>query len=370
MKVEIKFAGLAGLCVLGIIFYALTQIESWLNPLQWFLQASVLWCWVWRETWHRCKLNRISMDTPLLEHLGWANRLTLLRGYLIALTSGFLFQPQAQGFMSLVPGLLYGLAAILDRVDGFIARKTKEITLLGAALDTVFDALGLLVMPLLAVGYGKIHWSYLLLSIAYPIFKYGSAWREKRGLPVYAIMPSQLRRALAGFQMGFIALALLPWFYRSQTLICSLAFVLPVLVGFIVDWLVVSGRIKSQSPGAQHFFTRLKEFSIGILQPALRIFVAIGLLYFSHQMGLSLASTDHNILFSLGLLFGTSLVLTGWAGRIGVLVILCLLSSHPIAINSLSVAILFSSTWLLLFGTGRLSLWQWDDVWVNRQDGA
>ena len=251
MKEDMKLPGLLGLGGLGIIFLMLGYYAGWRTGLQWLLQAGLLWAWVWYSTWKRMDLNRVAPAAPLLKGLGWANGITLLRGYLIALTGGFLFQPDTpadtQRLMIWAPGLLYGAAAILDRIDGFVARRTQQTTLLGAELDTVFDALGLLIAPLLAVAMGKVHWSYLLLSIAFYIFQWGIYWRSKRGLIIYPLMPSQLRRALAGFQMGFIALALLPCFDATQTLICSFAFLVPILLGFGVDWLVVSGRINSES---------------------------------------------------------------------------------------------------------------------------
>lgn len=373
MKADMKLAGLLGVFALLIIFFALTFIAPNLIALQWFLQASLLWYWVWRATWQRRELNRLHAGATLT-HLGLANRITLLRGFLIALTGGFLFQQQAEGFIGWVPGLLYGTAAILDRLDGFVARKTKQTTLLGAELDTVFDALGLLIAPLLAVGFGKVHWSYLVLSVAFYIFQWRLQWRRNRGLAVYPLLPSQLRRTLAGFQMGFIALILLPLFQTPQTYLWGFAFMLPALLGFLVDWLVVSGRINSGAVTTKHFFAGLAEFSAGIFQPALRIFLALGLLYILQQMSLTLdsilASPHANILFAAGLALGTSFVLLGWAGRIGAFIILLTLGIQPIALNGLHMAVMCCAVGLLLLGTGRFSLWQWDDAWVNRQDGA
>ncbi len=370
MKVELKVAGLLGVSGLLVIFFALSFAEPWRIALQWLVLASLLWSWVWRATLQLSDLNRVSAAAPLLTSMGWANRLTLLRGYLIALTGGFLFQPQAEGFTSWVPGLLYGAAAMLDRLDGFVARKSKQTTLLGAELDTAFDAFGLLVVPLLAIGLGKVHWSYLLLSFAFYLFQWGLSLRRQRGLAIYSLMPSQLRRALAGFQMGFIALVLFPCFQAPQTLLCSIVFMIPVLLGFAVDWLVVTGRINAQALATKRFFAGLADFGAGTFQPALRVLLAVGLLYIAREMDLSLLSSRATFSLISGLVFGISLVLLGWAGRIGALIILLLLSAYPMAMNGLDIAVLCCAIGLLLFGTGRFSLWQWDDVWVNRQDGA
>jgi len=370
MKVDIKLPGLFGLGLLWVIFIILGYAISWRMGLQWLLQASLLWTWVWYLTWSRSDLNRTSPDSPLLDNLGWANRLTLLRGYLIALTGGFLFQPDIHGLVSWFPGLLYGVAAILDRVDGFVARKSKQTTLLGAELDTLFDAMGLLIAPLLAVGMGKIHWSYLSLSFAFYIFNWGLHWRRKHGLTIYPLMPSQLRRVLAGFQMGFVALALLPCFTAEKTLVCGFAFLIPVLLGFIVDWLVVSGCINVESIRAKVFFSRLLKVSRNIFQPCLRIFIFLGSLFMLYQTDIFSSSPGTEVFLILNFVLGVSLVLLGSAGRVGALIVLLLLAGSAAPVTGLSIALLCSSAWLLLLGTGRFSLWQWDDVWVNRQDGA
>src|SRR5690606_21176327 len=122
---------------------------------------------------------------------------------------------------------------------------------LGTELDTAYDALGLLIAPLLAVSYGKIHWSFLLVSAAYYIFQWGLYWRRTHNLPVYELLPSMLRRTLAGFQMGFVAVILLPCFQAPATHWIGVAFMIPMLLGFMVDWLVVSGRIQSSNANTQ-----------------------------------------------------------------------------------------------------------------------
>lgn len=375
MNGELKLAGALGAGVLCFICFSLSRVQPWLPALQWFAQASLLWAWAWHATWKRRELNRLSgsatsvqdANAPLLQDLGWANRLTLLRGYLIALTGGFLFQPQAEGFIAWLPGLFYGVAAMLDRIDGFVARITKQTTALGTELDTVFDAFGLLIAPLLALWLGKIHWSYLLLSFAFYIFQFGLRWRTKRGLKNYPILPSQLRRTLAGFQMGFIAFVLFPSFESPQTILCSFAFMIPVLLGFMVDWLVATGRIHAQS---QRFFIQLGHLSARIFQPALRVFMAIGLFFIVRTIDFSLFSSSTKFLYLAGLVLGIALTLFGWAGRVGALIILLLLSAHALPLNTLLIAILCSAVYLLLLGTGRFSVWQGDDAWVNRQDGA
>lgn len=363
IKHEILLAILLGMATLLAAYVGIRQFTT-LNALQWLLIADGLWIFVCWQLWRRVELNRASEDAPLYPRLGWANRLTLLRGGLIALTGGFLFQPQAVGLMAWIPGVLYSIAAILDRMDGFVARRSKHTSLLGNELDTVYDALGLLVAPLLAVGYGKLHWSFLLVSAAYYIFVWGSYWRRRHNLPVYPLMPSMLRRTLAGFQMGFVAFILLPCFHAPLTMIIGIAFMLPILLGFIVDWLIVSGRIPATAT-TQQAFNHLALCSHNIFQPLLRASVLIATVLFISN-GNSLSS-----IWVSGLLIIVVAILVGLAGRVCALALLVLITllHGDKQIDGIITAIIFSSVWLMLLGTGRFSLWQWDERWVNRRDG-
>jgi len=364
IKHEILLAILLGIATLLVAFFSIKQFAT-INAVQWLLIADCLWAFVCWQLWQRQELNRASEGAPLYPTLGWANGLTLLRGGLIVLTGGFLFQPQAVGIIAWLPGGLYAIAAILDRMDGFVARRSKQTSLLGGELDTVYDALGLLVAPLLAVGYGKIHWSFLLVSAAYYVFVWGLYWRRTHNLPVYPLMPSMLRRTLAGFQMGFVAFILLPCFHAPLTIIIGIAFMLPILLGFIVDWLVVSGRIQSNTTNAQ-FFNRLSQLSDNIFQPLLRVFLFFAIVLFI------ISDIFHSplvVMLVLLLLAGSALL--GFAGRIAALAILILITflQGDDTINAITATIIFTSVWLMLLGTGRFSIWQWDDHWVNRHDG-
>jgi len=63
------------------------------------------------------------------------------------------------------------------------------------------------------------------------------------------------------------------------------------------------------------------------------------------------------------------LILLGVAGRLGALLLFLLLGWH-MPDNLIGVVLIFTVSWILLLGTGRFSLWQWDDEWVKRYDGA
>tara|TARA_B110000858_G_scaffold198281_1_gene263718 strand:+ start:23226 stop:24398 length:1173 start_codon:yes stop_codon:yes gene_type:complete len=361
-------AGLAG----GSLLLGLTW--AWQGALQWLMQAVIIWAFLCYQTRQRLPLNRPDPEAPLYKDLGWANRLTLLRAWLIAAVAGFLFQAWPEGpALAWLPGILYLLAAVLDRVDGFVARRSGQSSLLGVELDTLSDALGLAIASLLAFGYGQVHWSYLLMGIAYYLFHAGILWRNSRGLAVYPLPPALHRRTWAGFQMGFLAVVLWPMVYPPLSTLAGFAFMLPAVLGFLIDWLIVSGRINREDKTVDRRFAQLTHFSQALLQPALRIVVVVTLAMSLLQSGLPPLSVGwmNNIMIA-GFILAALMIILGIAGRYFSLILVSLLGWYYMSNPLLPVDyILFCSVvWLLLLGTGRFSLWTEDDHWLNGYDGA
>lgn len=347
---ELQFIGAwsAGVLSAGALFFAFSQ--TGVDPVLWFFLAGSLWIYCWLQTWRRRDLNRPDMAAPSYGDLGWANRLTLLRGGLIALTGGFLFQSPS-GLAAWMPGILYSVAAILDRIDGWVARRSGRTSLLGRELDTEMDALGLLVAPLLAVTLGKFHWSFLAVSAAYYVFIAGSSWRRQQQLPLYPLPPSVLRRALAGLQMGFVAFVLFPVFPAEVTRVLGAAFMLPILAGFLVDWLAVSGRLKSES----RFFPRTVYFGQRFFIPALRICAGL----------LIIGGIIRGELPALTLLLGI-LIVAGAGARAAAGIFLLMSSLTWTSLSAGHIALLVLCSWITLLGGGAFCLWRGDDVWIDR----
>ncbi|SIR63417.1 CDP-diacylglycerol--glycerol-3-phosphate 3-phosphatidyltransferase [Haladaptatus litoreus] len=176
--------------------------------------------------------------------LGAANVITLTRGMLYAVVGGFLIVSPVEG-VRWIPGLCYGTGAILDFLDGWVARQTNQQSTLGAKLDLSFDLLGALVASLVAVVWGRLPIWYLAISAAGYLFRGGTAYRRYRGVYVAPLPPSRVRRPLAALHMIVITIALIP--VLSSDVIVPLATVamIPSLLVFVRDWLVVSGRITS-----------------------------------------------------------------------------------------------------------------------------
>ncbi len=217
-----------------------------LAALQWMLQSSVIisyMLWLLRTGLGK---NRSQQNRVLHHAFGVANWLTIGRGFLIAALGGFLFQePPGSAsetrWLIWVPGAIYIIAALMDYLDGYLARAMRSETQLGEWLDTKIDALGLLVASILAIAHDRLPIYYISVGLAYYIFQLGLWYRKKNNLPIIEIKPHPAKRMIAGFQMGLVAVALLPICPRPAMTVAATIFMIPLLVGFFRDALEVGG---------------------------------------------------------------------------------------------------------------------------------
>jgi len=255
LKGEARLIAVVGVGVFVALSIALIIALGPGMAMGWLLIALACWGFVLWQCYRRLHLNRRGDTGAYYPRLGHGNRVTLFRGWLIAATAGFLitgfggvgFVEVAFGDMPpglfYVPAAFYTLAAAGDWLDGYMARRQQQTTQLGMELDTVLDAFGLLMAPLLAVLAGKLHISYLLVSVAYYLFQWGISWRQRQGRHVFPLPPSRLRRYLAGTQMALVSIALWPFVPAGLSVGFGIALMIPLLVGFCRDWLHVSGRL-------------------------------------------------------------------------------------------------------------------------------
>jgi len=176
------------------------------------------------------------------ESITLATAVTLARGAALAVFAGFLVTGLSAGQAAWLPAVLFAIAAGLDTVDGVIARATDSVSDLGARLDTEMDGLTVLIGTATVVSADLAPTVFLLVGLARYLFVFGIWRRQRRGLPVYDLPPSQLRRVLGGLAMATIWLALLPVTGPSVTRPVASVVLIPFLFNFCRDWLAVSGR--------------------------------------------------------------------------------------------------------------------------------
>ncbi len=190
-------------------------------------------------TWRAFRLARTEVGPERITIATWV---TVARGGALVLLVGFLVVPQPSGTIAWAPGILFAIAAAVDAVDGAVARWLDCESKRGARLDVEFDALTILVGAVLAVRYGVAPTVFGIVGLARYAFVAGLKYRRLRGYEVYELDPSNLRRALGGGTMVVIWLTLVPIPNASLSRVFAWLILIPFVINFLRDWLVVSGR--------------------------------------------------------------------------------------------------------------------------------
>lgn len=335
--------------------------------------------------WWGLQHNHAQGEERLLPSLGYGNGLTLTRGLAICLLAGFLFAPRPQSLLAWVPAALYTFSSIIDFLDGYVARLTRQTTVLGEILDMEFDGLAMLVAIGLGVQYGQLPWWYLVLGLGRQLF-IGGLWLRKRlRKPVYDMTPSDTRRLIAGFQMGFMTVVLWPVFEPPETTLASFLFGGFLAGSFLRDWLVVSGVFRPASARYQRARRVAKALleewlpvvarTVGAMVAFVLIFQALpdlatwrdylntaepaivrGLL-----TGLGLLSPLAALLFAGGVLARTTAVML-----VGLACLDLLARGFAMPTNGL---LLVCTIWVAQLGGGRWALWPVEETLLRRQAG-
>lgn len=349
--------------------YAILSL-AWdqVNALRWMILTiggtAALTLSLWRDLEHNHRTEEIN----LLPTLGLANWVTLLRGLLLTGLAGFLFSPVPTGWLGWIPALLYTIAATSDYIDGYLARISNQTTALGERMDMRLDGAGVLIAAALAVQYQQVPGFYMLVGLSRYLFTGGIWLLNLRNKPVYPLPSSFSRRAMAGLQMGFLAVILLPLFSPPGTYLAATLIGIPFLVNFLVDWLYVSGALK---PGIA-VPSRWRSLTARYLPIILRVLTALLLLVPILNNSLKpLLEPISGVTMYLQVLIAI-LLLLGIAGRTAAIGGLILLGFNQmtsgLSIPQYILVILYSA--ILYLGTGLHSLWVPEKWIINTHIGS
>ncbi|MYL22466.1 CDP-alcohol phosphatidyltransferase [Halomonas alkaliantarctica] len=167
--------------------------------------------------------------------LGWANRVTLLRGVLVALVAGGLSAEAT----TLAQWQWLGIATaalLLDGVDGFIARKAHCQSAFGARFDMEMDALLILLLSLALISHSGLGpWVLPIGAIRYAFVVAGGVYPWLKA-PLFA---SRRRKAVCVWQVSALLLALTPITSSETAAILALSALFTLVYSFAVDvrWL-------------------------------------------------------------------------------------------------------------------------------------
>ena len=137
---------------------------------------------------------------------GAANQVTLARGVLVALLAGLIGERRDTGAVVLAVALATTVA-VLDGVDGWLARRTRMASDFGARFDMETDAALIMVLAVLAWYFGKAGVWVLACGLLRYTFVGASVLLPWLRNP---LPPSERRRAIAVVQMVALIVALAP----------------------------------------------------------------------------------------------------------------------------------------------------------------
>ena len=370
---------------LALLLIALFLQRAWPFTGRWLSLAALVAAYELQILWRNLAANHRPGENHLLPHLGPGNRLTLLRGFALALLAGFLFSPWPAGVLAWAPAFIYTGAGIADYLDGYLARRSDHATILGERLDIAFDGLGVLVVILLAVWYGQLPLWYLPLGLGRYLFLAGIWWRQRRGLPVFSLPPSAHRRVFAGFHMGFLTVVLWPIIPPAGATIAGAVFGGATAASFLRDWGVVSGILNPAGAGYRRWQRRANRLLGRYLPPALRLLLPaaiarllLALPTFWPPPWLETLQAWHlplslPLAYTLAVLAiaGTVATVAGLIPRLAAFALLFPLGFDIITrgTTACNIVVLVATLLLLLLGGGAFCVWQPEERIMRRRAG-
>lgn len=353
-KIVFLAASSGGLAVIG--FFAAVRELGISQASGWLILATVALLILFGSIWRQLPANRIAPDGPVLAVLGYGTLLTIFRGILLAYLLGFLAFPVLSGRLAWVPGLMFAITVFADFFDGFLARRQGLLTGLGAWLDINIDAAGVLVGCLVGIHFGRLPTVYLSVGLARYLFVFGIWARERRELPIFPLSESSRRRGLAGSQMVFITILLLPVFSPPTTFYVAAVFMAVFLSSFLYDWFLISGQIDS---AGSKWLQRNQAFLETRLPIIFRLITAGLLVYIagSSYLGDS-ANQPPTVILVLNFILAFMMI-TGLAGRLAALLILLMIGYFQMSgpLDFATILLIIIASLVFFTGTGAWSMW-------------
>lgn len=173
---------------------------------------------------------------------GPANIVTSVRAAIVAGLAIAVIQPRLPAAGVCVAAA--ALAAALDGVDGWVARRTRSESAFGARFDMETDAVLILVLAALVVRYGKAGgWVIAAGLMRYAFVAAGAAWPWMQR----PLEPSRRRQTMCVAQIAGLIVALLPIVEPPLSSVVAAAATSMLAWSFLVDilWL---WRLRASRP--------------------------------------------------------------------------------------------------------------------------
>lgn len=334
--------------------------------LLWTGQAAAVLAYVLIRLRHLLPLNTRLPALGLHPALGAANWITLIRAGLTAGLAGFIYQPSLAaaglpGRLDWAPGAVYFTAVVLDFTDGLVARATKGESRLGEMLDGDCDAAGLLIASALAVSQRLAPAAYLWVGAGVYILRAAVWTRKKSGRPAAPIGPRPSARLVAGCEMVFAGLILLPVFDPQITWLAVWVMIAALTLSLGKDWIVVCGDAAADGNPTVEWVKTVERFVSETLPLVLRAGIAA-----TAALRAAAAWRQTGGIFpdaiGIVILVFAALCVMGVAARASA-VLLSFSAALPAAVlcQGESAVLSACAVALVITGAGRMRLWQPED---------
>ena len=165
------------------------------------------------------------------------NLLTLMRIALIPIFIGVFYLPFT--WAHLAAAIIFALASFTDWLDGYLARKLKQLSPFGAFLDPVADKLLVASSLLLLVSANEVHYITLPAIVIVGreiVISALREWMAEVGSRA-SVAVGYIGKVKTAMQM--IALVLLLAFYPSSSLWGAIGFILLYVAAILTIWSMV-----------------------------------------------------------------------------------------------------------------------------------
>lgn len=344
--------------LIGITWAVSVINQGWNKAilLLWFVQFLALSLFYLQKQISALAYNRHPETSVKYQTLGAGTVVTIFRGYLIVLLSGFIlhtvFPITTEPWFAWLPGLFFIIASAADYLDGYLARRTGHTSEMGERLEHLVDTAALVIAPILAVLLNRLPLWYLIILLMQITSKLVVHYWTRTGKKTYPVPARPQARVVAGFQMGFVGVALLPFLPAFALTAASVAVVVVSSWEFILDITYVTGRPpKMAGPYAQIF---------AAIKAAVRI-----LAYISLPAALFLGEAN----IPGWLLIAGLPVLLGFLPRLSAVVVAVLLGiAGPATFSTACSILLFSLVFML--GPGKPVLWDGEEQLLMKKIGG
>ena len=193
----LRAAGLGCLAVAGLA----VLVRAWLatSPMQPVMAVTVFSVMI--------AVALVTMrDRHPFRHFGAANWVTMLRGVLVALAASLIAEPAASALAWMLAGVT-ATVAVLDGLDGWLARRTRMSSPFGARFDMETDAFFMLVLSVLVWRHDKAGAWVIAIGLMRYAFVAAGWWLPWLARPLRA---TPRGRAVAVGQFAALGVSLLP----------------------------------------------------------------------------------------------------------------------------------------------------------------